>query len=70
MNITSNDYLMRRLSEKAWCGISALTLAFTAWWLLGRRCVVIAVEPMLENVSYLERHISLNGIRNIEVLVT
>ena len=24
---------------------------------------------MLENVSYLERHISLNGIRNIEVLV-
>jgi FkbM family methyltransferase len=30
---------------------------------------VIAVEPMLENVSYLERHISLNGIRNIEVLV-
>ena len=30
---------------------------------------VIAVEPMLENVSYLERHILLNGIRNIEVLV-
>src|SRR5258708_15463433 len=29
---------------------------------------VIAVEPMLENVSYLERHISLNGIRNIEVV--
>jgi FkbM family methyltransferase len=30
---------------------------------------VIAVEPMLENVSYLERHFSLNGIRNIDVLV-
>jgi FkbM family methyltransferase len=30
---------------------------------------VIAVEPVAENVKYLERHISLNGIRNIEVVV-
>src|SRR5258708_11450825 len=29
---------------------------------------VIAVEPVAENVKYLERHISLNGIRNIEVV--
>lgn len=30
---------------------------------------VIAVEPLAENVRYLERHIALNGIRNVEVLV-
>jgi FkbM family methyltransferase len=30
---------------------------------------VIAVEPVAENVRYLERHIGLNGVRNIEVLV-
>jgi FkbM family methyltransferase len=30
---------------------------------------VIAVEPLAENVRYLERHITLNGIRNVEVLV-
>jgi len=30
---------------------------------------VIAVEPVAENVSYLKRHIALNKIRNIEVLV-
>ena len=30
---------------------------------------VIAVEPMAENVRYLERHIRLNRIRNVEVLV-
>lgn len=30
---------------------------------------VIAVEPVAENVKYLERHISLNGVRNIEVVV-
>jgi FkbM family methyltransferase len=30
---------------------------------------VIAVEPVAENVRYLERHIALNGIRNIEVVV-
>lgn len=30
---------------------------------------VIAMEPMAENVRYFERHIWLNGIQNIEVLV-
>jgi FkbM family methyltransferase len=30
---------------------------------------VIAVEPVAENVKYLKRHISLNGIRNIEIVV-
>ena len=29
---------------------------------------VIAVEPMAENVRYLERHIRLNRIQNVEVL--
>jgi FkbM family methyltransferase len=30
---------------------------------------VIAVEPVEANVKYLERHITLNGIRNVEVVV-
>lgn len=29
---------------------------------------IIAVEPVPENVSYLERHISLNGVRNIDIV--
>jgi len=30
---------------------------------------VIAVEPVAENIRYLERHIAFNGIRNVEVVV-
>src|SRR5437764_4921344 len=29
---------------------------------------VIAVEPLSENLSYLEKHIRLNGISNVEVV--